>query len=103
MARWDLVAIVVELALLAVLLVGLRTGGQPAQHAFWQLTGGPFGSAFWALVVVAGLLVPLALSVLEQRRHLPFIALGPALVLAGGLSLRFVLLLAGQAGGYGAF
>jgi protein NrfD len=103
LARWDAMAIVLELALLAVLLVGFATGGEPAQFAFRQLTGGPQASAFWALVVVAGLAVPLAMEALEMRRHLAFAALAPALVLVGGLSLRFVLLLAGQAGGYRSF
>jgi formate-dependent nitrite reductase membrane component NrfD len=100
LTRLDVAAIGLELALIAMLLVGFATGDGSAQHAFWQLTAGPWASAFWSLVVVAGLAVPLAMEALELRLHLPFIRLAPALVLVGGLALRFVLMLSGQASGY---
>lgn len=97
---FDAGAIVAEMLLIAVLLIGFASGDRTAQHAFWQLTSGPWGAAFWALVVVTGLAVPLAMEAIEFRRRLPMVALTPVLVLVGGLALRFVLLAAGQASGF---
>jgi formate-dependent nitrite reductase membrane component NrfD len=63
--------------------------------------GGKWTGVFWALVVVTGLLSPLAMKIAEVRRRLRPTAIAPILVLVGGLSLRWVLLLAGQASSYG--
>ncbi len=97
LARWDAVAMGAELVLLALLLLGWATSGEAGRAAAHAFLGGPYTAAFWSVVVVAGLLVPLAMELLEARRHLPFVALVPVLVLAGGLGLRWILLLAGQA------
>jgi protein NrfD len=101
--RWDVAAIVVELLLLGAMLVGFAAGDRSAQHALYHLMGGPWTGAFWALVVAAGLLVPLALELLGLKRKLPFAAVASVLVLVGGLSLRFILLLAGQASSFREF
>lgn len=98
--RWDVAAIVVELVLLGAMLLGFATGGQAARDAFHNLMGGPWTAAFWSLVVVTGLLVPLAMELIGMKRKLPLAVLVPALVLVGGLSLRFILLLAGQASSF---
>ncbi len=45
-----------------------------------------------------GLLLPLAIDLFEAKRHLGFTAAAPVLVLAGGVSLRWILLVAGQGG-----
>ncbi len=95
-ARWDVGAITVELGLLAVMLIGLATAGRAAQHAAWNLMGGPYTGVFWSLVVIMGLVVPLILETIEMRRKLAPVLLAPVLVLIGGLALRFVLLYAGQ-------
>jgi protein NrfD len=96
LARWDLVAIGAELVLLALMLVGFGTSGEAGRFAAQGFLGGPYTAVFWSLVVVMGLLVPLAMELLEARRHLPFVALAPVLILAGGLALRWILLVAGQ-------
>jgi formate-dependent nitrite reductase membrane component NrfD len=96
LARWDLAAIGVEVALLLLFLVGLSTGGAASRDAAALLLGGPFTAAFWSLVVVAGLAVPALLEALEARRHLRPTLAAPALVLAGGLALRVILVAAGQ-------
>jgi formate-dependent nitrite reductase membrane component NrfD len=97
---WDLGAIVVELALLGIFLLGLVTGGAGARSAGALLTGGTgsLTAAFWSLVVVAGLVVPLAIEGLEARFHLRSTRLAPVLLLVGGLSLRWILVIAGQTG-----
>jgi len=96
LVRWDMAAIGAELLLLGLLLINLATGPQTSQAAAQLFLGGSWTGAFWALVVIAGLLVPLVMEVLEQRKHLNPTAISAALVLVGGISLRFILLMAGQ-------
>jgi formate-dependent nitrite reductase membrane component NrfD len=96
LARADLHAMWLELALIAFFLVGLATGGAAGREAMDLVLGGPFTAPFWALVVVAGLVVPSAMELLERRLHLAATAVAPALVLAGGFALRWILVAAGQ-------
>ena len=100
LVRWDAIAIGAELALIVLLLLGWATSGEAGRFAARSFLGGPYTAVFWSLVVVMGLLVPLAMEFLESRRHLPFIALVPVLILAGGLALRWILLAAGQASAF---
>ena len=95
-ARWDLVALALEAVLLFLFIVGLSTGGAAGKEAASLLTGGAYTAAFWTLVVIAGLAIPWALEWLEARMHWRATAVTPALVLIGGLSLRFILVAAGQ-------
>jgi protein NrfD len=94
--RWDLLAISLEAAVLALFLVGLTTGGEAAREAARLLLGGPYTAQFWTLVVVGGLAAPLALHLVQRRRGLPATLAVPALVLLGGAALRFILVAAGQ-------
>jgi formate-dependent nitrite reductase membrane component NrfD len=96
LARWDLWAIGVELALLALFLVGLATGDEASRGAARLLLGGRFTGVFWALVVIAGLGLPAALELAESRLRLRSGLAAPALVLAGGLALRWIVVAAGQ-------
>lgn len=97
LARWDRMAILAELGLLALFLVGLMNGSAQAQAGAGQLLGGRFTAQFWALVVIAGLAVPWFLEAFEARKHIRPTMAAPLLVLAGGLSLRWILVAAGQA------
>jgi formate-dependent nitrite reductase membrane component NrfD len=103
LVRWDMIAICVELILIALMIIGFATGGEAAQHAFYHIMGGPWTAPFWALVVFTGLLVPLVMEWVEMRRQLAFTPLTPVLILIGGLALRFVLLSAGQASSFREF
>ena len=96
LARWDLLAIGLEAVLLVLFLVGLATADRRGHEAAALLLGGRFTAQFWALVVVAGLAIPALLEVLEMRLHLRATWAAPALVLVGGLSLRWILVAAGQ-------
>ena len=96
LVRWDAIAIGAELVLIVLLLLGWATSGEAGRFAARSFLGGPYTAVFWSLVVVMGLLVPLAMEFLESRRHLPSVALVPVLILAGGLALRWILLVAGQ-------
>lgn len=96
LGRADLHAMWLELALIAFFLVGLATGGEASRAAADLVLGGPYTGPFWALVVIAGLVVPSAMELLERRLHLAATAVAPALVLAGGFALRWILVAAGQ-------
>lgn len=96
LVRWDISFISFEIVLIAFLLIGFASGGSLQQEALRYLTAGPHASAFWTLVVLAGLVIPLILEVLEHRRHLPTLLAAPALVLVGGFALRWILVVAGQ-------
>jgi formate-dependent nitrite reductase membrane component NrfD len=95
-ARADVHAMWLEIALILFFVAGLATGGAAAREAADLVLGGPFTGPFWALVVIAGLVVPSLLEVLEHRLHLRPTWVAPALVLAGGFSLRWILVAAGQ-------
>jgi len=103
LVRWDLVAIGAELFFLGAMLVGFATGDRAAQHALHNLTAGEWGGPFWVLVVLLGLVVPVTFDALEIRRRLPPLRLTPALILIGGLSLRWILVDSGQASNFSAF
>ncbi|MCZ7585442.1 MAG: polysulfide reductase NrfD [Deltaproteobacteria bacterium] len=95
--RWDLAAIGVEAALLGLFLVGLSTGGAATREAAALFLGGAFTAPFFVFVVIAGLGVPFVLEAVEWRKKLAPTLFAPALLLAGGLALRWVLVAAGQA------
>lgn len=97
LAGWDRIAMALELVVLLLFLAGLATGGAAGKAAADLLLGGPFTAPFWALVVIAGLAVPSLLAALEARLGLAMTRAAPALVLLGGLALRWILVAAGQA------
>ncbi len=96
LARADVHAMWLEIALILFLLVGLATGGAAAQDGAALVLGGRYTAPFWSLVVIAGLVVPSTLEVLERRLHLRATVVAPALVLAGGFALRWIVVAAGQ-------
>jgi formate-dependent nitrite reductase membrane component NrfD len=96
--RWDVTAILVEILLLGLFFLSLASSAGPAgDSALALFLGGRFTAPFWALVVVGGLSVPLVLELVEARRGLRPTLMAPALILVGGLSLRWILVAAGQA------
>jgi protein NrfD len=100
LSRLDLGLIVLELVLLSVFLLGLMTGGAVEQSAGRLLLGGPYAASFFSLVIFAGLLIPLlgeAWEVAGNRGSRWFV---PALILIGGLALRWILVSAGQTSGW---
>jgi protein NrfD len=100
LGRADMGLIAAELAILALWVIGLATGGSPSQGAVAMIFGGPYTAAFWTLVVAMGLLAPLLGEWLELR-HGAVPGKGTAiLVLLGGFALRWILVFAGQASGW---
>jgi protein NrfD len=101
----DVALIAVELLVLAGMF--LEAGTSPATSASGAalLLHAPYGLVFWTIVVLLGLLLPLVLELLEYfdvphrrgwTRVGPLFAAAPALVLLGGLCLRWVIVYAGQ-------
>ena len=91
LAAADKMMIGLELFLIVVMLIVLGGVAQP-------FTSGGFGILFWLGVIVIGLLVPLALQLIPQlrwdaRRRA---VVASMCVLAGGLILRFVIVMAPQ-------
>ena len=86
--RLDVIAIAVELGLLALYLT------EPAAAVF---RGGSYTALFWSFVVFGGLAVPLTIELIECRRRLHATLAAPLLILAGGFALRWILVAAGQA------
>jgi protein NrfD len=96
--RWDVLAIAIEIVLLAAFFIDLATsGGAAGRAAASMFFGGPYTAVFWSLVIVAGLIVPLLLEVFEKQRQLRATIVAPGLLLIGGLALRWIFVAAGQA------
>ncbi len=96
--RWDLLAIGAEMALIFLFVLTQFTGGgQAGREAIELIAGGPYTAAFWALVITAGLVVPFIMESIEGIGKLRPTRLAPILLLAGGLALRWIIVLAGQA------
>ena len=101
LARVDMGLILAELALIAIWLIGLTSGGSSHREAAHSVLGGPYTAAFWTLVIGFGLVVPFLGEWMEQRRgHVPG-RMAALMVLAGGLALRWIIVYAGQHVGWG--
>ncbi len=100
LVRLDCLLIGVEAVLIGLWILGLSTGGEASNAALGQILGGSYGAAFWTFVVVIGLAVPLLLEVMALRGRWRESLVAPSLVLVGGLSLRFIMVFAGQHSGY---
>ena len=95
----DIAAIGLEILLIVFLFVDLvNGGGQVGRQAAALFFGGAYTAEFWALVIIAGLLVPLFLEVYELRHKVHAGLVAPVLLLTGGFALRWILVAAGQIG-----
>jgi formate-dependent nitrite reductase membrane component NrfD len=101
LVRAEVTAQGLELGLLGLYLAGLATSSAVAQAAAASIAGGRWAWAFWSLVVVGGLIVPLGLGLVEMRARQishAMARLAATLALIGGLAMRVVLVYAGQQG-----
>jgi formate-dependent nitrite reductase membrane component NrfD len=93
------VALVVELAALALLVMSVRSAGSTGlDAALRDLLAGPYGVPFWLGAVLPGAVLPLVLQRgAPGRRAGRMTTISAALVLGGGFLVKFVLVAAGQA------
>lgn len=96
MAWLDNLFLTVELGLIALLLIGLRSAAEAHAQAAGLFLGGPYTAVFWVGVVGLGIVLPLVIQTLAVAHRVPHTKLAPILVLLGGLALRFVIVDAGQ-------
>lgn len=94
--RADNLFLVIELALIALFLIGHLTSDEVHANAAGLLLGGPYTAVFWVLVVGLGIALPLAIQSLMAAHRIQHTLVAPLLVMAGGLALRFVIVSAGQ-------
>jgi len=94
--RWDIAALIIEVVLLGSWILSLITGPTGSINAANLILGGPFTASFWVFVVFVGIALPLWLEFREMLHRPVPVWVGPALVLVGGLALRFVIVMAGQ-------
>jgi protein NrfD len=96
LARMDNVFLVAELALVALLLIGLTSATRAQAEAAALFLGGPYTAVFWVGVVFLGIAIPLFIQSLAVSHRVAHTPVAPLLVMAGGLVLRFVIVSAGQ-------
>jgi len=92
----DMYLLSLEAFAITVLIIGGITGSANTRTAMLDFLAGPYAPWFWAVTLFGGILMPLALETLETLGKVRFSPLTPLLVLVGGLSLRFVIVYAGQ-------
>ncbi len=92
----DIGLLAVELLMLGLLLIGLVTATASHAAAFDLLMSGRFAVAFWGVLVVLGILLPLLLQGMELGHRIPHSVVPAALVLLGGYTLRWLMVNAGQ-------
>jgi formate-dependent nitrite reductase membrane component NrfD len=95
-SKFDFTFITIEVFAITIFIIGALTGSANIHDAMMYLLTGPYAMMFWTVTVAIGLVIPLlfeGLELLGKARYLPLI---PILVMAGSLSLRFVIVYAGQ-------
>jgi formate-dependent nitrite reductase membrane component NrfD len=95
-SRIDLILIGIELFMIVHLFMGFLSSTDVHVEAAQLFLGGPYTAPFWVLVVGMGLVVPALIELLEVARRRVPVQVPAALVLAGGLALRFIVLDAGM-------
>jgi len=95
-ARADNLFLTVELAVIALFLIGMLSGPRTHVEAAGLVLNGRFSAVFWVFVVGLGIVLPLVVQSLAVRHRIAHTPVAPLLVLAGGLVLRFVIVHAGQ-------
>ena len=96
LAKSDNAFLTLELFVFGGFITGLLTSSRVHIEAVHLLLDGPYAPVFWVFVIGLGILVPLIVQLLAVNHKVKHTAIAPLLVLAGGLTLRFVIVYAGQ-------
>lgn len=98
--RIDLVLIGIEIFLVIHMFMGFLASSQVQIESAQLFLGGPYTLPFWTIAVFTGMILPGLLEILEMRgRRIPAYIPG-LLILAGNITLRFIIVYAGQASRY---
>lgn len=100
LATADVGLMALELFVIAMMIVGLVTASQAQREAAGLILTGAYASPFWVFVVGFGLVLPLVIGALTNMHKIAHSPIGPLLVIAGGMALRFLMVYAGQASHY---
>ena len=95
-AKIDLLLIAVELFFIVHLFMGFLAGPEVQVEAAGLFLKGAFALPFWGLVVALGIVLPGLLEILKLNGANIPVALPAALILAGGLVFRFIMVEAGE-------
>lgn len=96
-SRIDIYLISLEIFAVALFIIGGITSSENVREAMIFLISGSYAPWFWLITISAGLVVPLILEIMEMMGKVRYSVLVPFLVLIGSLSLRFIIVYAGQA------
>ena len=96
MLRADTSFLTIELGIMALWLLGLLTATSVHREAAALLLSGDYAPAFWALVIITGILTPLFIQTAELSGKIRHTAAPAVLVIIGGFALRWILVSAGQ-------
>lgn len=95
-AKADNMLIIAEIIIILLFIIGMLSSSEAQINSIHILLNGPYAAFFWVFVIFLGLLIPLLIQSLTVLDKISHTWIAPLLVLAGGLFLRFVIVLAGQ-------
>ena len=96
LAKADNAFLIIELFVIALFIIGLKTATEVQSYAADMLLFGDFASSFWVFVIGIGIVIPLIIQLLAVNHKIKHTALAPLMVIFGGLILRFIIVSAGQ-------
>jgi formate-dependent nitrite reductase membrane component NrfD len=96
LAKADNAFLIIELFVIALFIIGLKTATEVQAHAADMLLYGDFASTFWVFVIGFGIIIPLIIQLLAVNHKIHHTPVAPLMVIIGGLILRFIIVAAGQ-------
>jgi formate-dependent nitrite reductase membrane component NrfD len=96
LAKADNAFLIIELFVIALFIIGLKTATEVQAHAADMLLYGDFASTFWVFVIGFGIIIPLIIQLLAVNHKIHHTPVAPLMVIVGGLILRFIIVAAGQ-------
>ncbi|MEN8194440.1 MAG: NrfD/PsrC family molybdoenzyme membrane anchor subunit, partial [Bacteroidota bacterium] len=96
LAKADNAFLIIELFIIALFIIGLKTATEVQAAAADMLLTGDFAASFWVFVIGFGIVIPLIIQLLAVNHKIHHTPLAPLMVIVGGLVLRFVIVVAGQ-------
>jgi formate-dependent nitrite reductase membrane component NrfD len=96
LAKADNAFLIIELFVIALFIVGLKTATEVQAHAADLLLVGDFAATFWVFVIGLGIVIPLFIQLMAVNHKIHHTPIAPLMVIIGGLILRFIIVAAGQ-------